>query len=908
MPDSRGPAPRGHRASHARPTGVAGRISASVPFTSYAVRRSMLESTRGLRRRLADARPLAWAWAREPAALRRIPRPRTIRAKVVCLLAVPIISLMTLWGLVAVQAAQSVYTLTELKQLNAAVQAPTDNLVSALQRERIGVARFLGAPGVGSPDATLTATYTATDTAAATLRTGAGVSAAAATGLGADVTGPISTLLSDLAALPALRGEAAKRQVTWSTAQAGYTKAIGDALALEDGLAAVLDRAGQNGQSASAAWPVIELARSREMLARQAAIAANAQAAGGGLSADGYRQFAGAYYSEYELEQAALPQLRGTDASAYRQVTASASFQQLRSAQQTLIDAGASNASASNAGASNTDVATAEAALGTTAPAALDDVGRIVEAAGTAAVAQLNPYGHALATKAGFGVVLGLVAVAACLLVSVWIGRGLVVELIGLRDSALDLARRRLPRAIARLRAGETVSLEAEVRAATLLGAARSPAGAAAEGRKGGRDDGSAGGRDEVGQVVAALATVHQAALRAALDRAEAISGVSGVFLNLARRSQVLLHRQLALLDQMERRVDDTRDLEDLFRLDHLATRMRRHAEGLIILSGAAPGRGWRRPAPLMDVVRGAVAEVEDFARVDVRRMPDVHVAGAVIADLTHLLAELVENATVFSPPHTHVQVHGSLVAAGYALEIEDRGLGMSAEAMTEANRRLDSARQDDLFDSDRLGLFVVSRLARRHGIRVALRQSAYGGMAAVVLLPAAVLETGSLETAAFGATAFETTAIGTTAIESSALDAAAPDAPVLELERKAALGEPARRVRETVLVSAGTAAQMPATPAVSARLAQPSAAETPAASANAEPDASATPDAPDGLPRRVRQANLAPGLRGEPEASAPAESDGGAYSRSPEQARATMSAYQKGWSLGRSEADSPDG
>ena len=961
MRDTRVPGPRGHRASHARPAGAAGRISASAPFSGFQLRRSVLESTRQLRRLAADAR--LFEWAREPRALRRIPRPRTIRAKVVCLLAVPVVSLMTLWGLVAVQAAQSVYTLTELKQLNAAVQSPTDDLVSALQRERIEVARFLGTPGPGpgSPDTTLSAAYTATDTAADALRTGAGVSAAAATGLGADAGGRISTLLSDLAALPALRGEAAKRQVTWATAQTGYTRAIEDALALEGGLAAVLDRSGQNGGSASEAWPVIELARSREMLARQAAIVANARAAGAGLSAQDYRQFAGAYYSEYELEQAALPQLRAADASAYRQATSSAGYQRLRDAQQTLLNAGAGGTSAAagtgsgggggGIGAgdqaanypSGADAAAAQGVLASLAPAALDDVGHVVANAGTAAVAQLDPYGHALATKAGVGVVLGLVAVAACLLVSVWIGRGLVLELIGLRDSALDLARRRLPRAIARLRAGEKVSLEAEVRASVLLGAASNPGG--------GHDGGRVGGPDEIGQVVAALATVHQAALRAALDRAEAISGVSGVFLNLARRSQVLLHRQLALLDQMERRIEDARDLEDLFRLDHLATRMRRHAEGLIILSGSAPGRGWRRPAPLIDVVRGAVAEVEDFARVDMLRMPNVHVAGAAIADLTHLLAELVENATVFSPPHTRVQVHGSLVAAGYALEIEDRGLGMSPEAMNEANRRLDSARQDDLFDSDRLGLFVVSRLARRHGIRVALRHSAYGGMAAVVLLPTAVLETATLKANELDSTVQESAVLGNAALESAgagsvsaaldpvalapvalapaaldqaALNEAAPKMAVLEpgaAEAEVDESAPAPRKREAVLVSAGTAGQPPrAALATAASASSTTAAATaaraeaaapvvsPASAASPAAAPSETPDAPDGLPRRVRQANLAPGLRGEPETPAAAEHEGGPASRSPEQARATMAAYQEGWSLGRASAETPDG
>jgi signal transduction histidine kinase len=478
----------------------------------------------------------------------------------------------------------------------------------------------------------------------------------------------------------------------------------------------------------------------------------------------------------------------------------------------------------------------------------------VVAAAGTAAIAQADPYSHALATKAGVGVVLGLIAVTAALLVSVWIGRGLVVELVGLRDAALDLARRRLPRAIDRLRAGETVDLAAETAV------------------------GPAVGQDEVGQVAGALATVHQAALRAAVERAEAVSGVAGVFLNLARRSQVLLHRQLALLDLMERRMDDPADLEDLFRLDHLATRMRRHAEGLIILSGAAPGRGWRRPVPLVDVVRAAVAEVEDYARVDVRQMPDVHVAGSAVADLAHLLAELVENATAFSPPHTRVQVQGEQVAAGYVVEVEDRGLGMGIETLNDANRRIDRARQSDLFDSDRLGLFVVSRLARRHEIRVALRPSAYGGTKAVVLLPKAMLE-GTAQPA-LARPAAARAQQGTDDAHGSV------EWPARQPARQAA-------ERAAVLVAAGST---------------PGAGDD--SGTGADPAAlreSADPETPGGLPRRVRQASLAPGLRDEsgPAASARDE-DADPEARSPEQARATMAAYQNGWSLGRAAAE-PD-
>jgi anti-sigma regulatory factor (Ser/Thr protein kinase) len=287
-----------------------------------------------------------------------------------------------------------------------------------------------------------------------------------------------------------------------------------------------------------------------------------------------------------------------------------------------------------------------------------------------------------------------------------------------------------------------------------------------------------------------------------------------------------------------------------------------------------------------MDVVRAAVAEVEDFARVEVRRMPDVHVAGAAIADLTHLLAELVENATVFSPPHTRVQVHGSLVAAGYALEIEDRGLGMSADAMAEANRRLDSARRDDLFDSDRLGLFVVSRLARRHGIRVALQHSAYGGTAAVVLLPAAVLDSALLDTAALEAPTLEPLAAVAASDPRPSLNAASNTSPAPE--RKT----PASAMHETVLVDTATAAQATAIP------------DEP----DARPDPPREPDPRLDLPRRVRQANLAPGLRTEPEPPPAAETEREPATRTPERARATMSAYQKGWSQGRAAAESPDG
>jgi signal transduction histidine kinase len=422
--------------------------------------------------------------------------------------------------------------------------------------------------------------------------------------------------------------------------------------------------------------------------------------------------------------------------------------------------------------------------------------------------------------------------------------------LVSLRNSALEIARRKLPEAMGRLRAGDEIDIQSEA-----------PPGPPAE--------------DEAGQVAEALTTVHRAALRAAVERAELASGISGVFVNLARRSQVLVHRQLSLLDSMERRSDDPNELSDLFRLDHLTTRMRRHAESLIILSGAAPGRAWRMPVSLTNVVRAAVSEVEDYARVEVRQLPDASVVGAAVADLTHLLAEIIENAAQFSPPHTRVRVTGEPVGNGYAVEVEDRGLGMGKETLAEANRRIEQSEALDLFDSDRLGLFVVSRLAARHGIKVHLRTSPYGGTTAVVLLPTALLHIKAAERSPAKAADRERL----TEREYARVAAAEQDQESV----------PARAERPA-LVAPLTASADRGTP------------DTPPSGVTAlrlhrPPD---EPEESDDLPRRVRQAHLAPQLREQrSEEPARAAADRDDDGRTPEMVRDRMAAYRDGWARG---------
>ena len=306
---------------------------------------------------------------------------------------------------------------------------------------------------------------------------------------------------------------------------------------------------------------------------------------------------------------------------------------------------------------------------------------------------------------------IALLGLLLTILVTVLVGRSIIRRLGGLERSARTLAEDQLPDVIARLRRGEKVDVAAE----------------APPLRTGG---------DEIGRVGQAFELVRQTAIRSAVEESKLRQGLNDVFRSLARRSQSLLHRQLTLLDQMERRATDPEALDDLFRLDHLTTRMRRHAEGLVILAGAPPGRSWSNPVRMVDVMRGAIAEVEDYARVSVATRSQAALAGFAVADVIHLLAELIENATTLSPPYTSVRVSGDTVANGFAIEVEDRGLGMSPQRLAELNERLASPPEFNPSDSEQLGLFVVSQLAKRHGIRVTLKPSPYGGTAAIVLIP----------------------------------------------------------------------------------------------------------------------------------------------------------------------------
>lgn len=303
------------------------------------------------------------------------------------------------------------------------------------------------------------------------------------------------------------------------------------------------------------------------------------------------------------------------------------------------------------------------------------------------------------------------------LLLSWLIGRSMARSLRQLRAQALDVAQHRLPEAIQRLRTlprGETVTVDTTTRVRST---------------------------DEIGEVADAFTAVHRSAVSLAVEQAVMRRNVNSMFVNLARRSQTLVERQLQLLDQLESAETDPDQLANLFRLDHLATRMRRNDENLLVLAGSEATRRWAQPVSLSAVALAAMAEIEQYARIRHDVATDVFVVGHAVSDIVHLLAELLENATTFSPPDTVVTVSGwpAKQTKEATIVIEDRGLGMTESGLVDANERVSAPIAIDVAASERMGLVVVGHLAARHGVQVRL-DATDEGVTAYVTLPARLL------------------------------------------------------------------------------------------------------------------------------------------------------------------------
>ncbi|MEV6399250.1 nitrate- and nitrite sensing domain-containing protein [Streptomyces sp. NPDC051907] len=625
-------------------------------------------------------------------------RGKSIRRKIVALLLVPLVSLTALWGFATVLTGREADQLLDVSSVVEQVGHPIEDVVHEVQNERRQTLVYLADRRAADALPELRRKRQATDKAVAEIRANVEKSSIR-DDMRPETAQKLNSLLDALDGLDALRRSVEASSLSRSQALREYNRIVDPCYGFMLSLHA-LDNVEMERQGRA----LVGLVRAREMLSREDALIVSSLTTGK-ITTEEIRALSDVVANRtlyYEINLEVLP---SKDREIYEQFWDSPQTAPLRDAEDRIIATGP----AEQLGAS--DIKRWQQA----ATPVLDDLARESEEAAHRYRDRVQPAAYSVFVKAGVAGVLGFLALLVSVIVSVRIGRELVRDISRLRKEAHEVSGVRLPSVMRRLAAGEHVDVETEAPRLEY-------------------------GQDEIGQAGQALNTLQRAAVEAAVRQADMRRGVSEVFVNLARRNQVLLHRQLTLLDTMERRTEDTEELADLFRLDHLTTRMRRHAEGLVILSGAAPSRQWRKPIQLMDVVRAAVAEVEDYERIEVRRLPRIGVGGPAVADLTHLIAELLENATVFSPPHTAVQVHGEAVANGFTLEIHDRGLGMTPEALLDANLRLAETPEFELSDTDRLGLFVVSRLAQRQSVRVSLQPSPYGGTSAIVFIPAALL------------------------------------------------------------------------------------------------------------------------------------------------------------------------
>ncbi|GAB4050036.1 hypothetical protein GCM10028775_20620 [Catellatospora paridis] len=323
-------------------------------------------------------------------------------------------------------------------------------------------------------------------------------------------------------------------------------------------------------------------------------------------------------------------------------------------------------------------------------------------------------------TSGGASVLVIVVSLGIAVLLSVRTSRGLR----RLSRSAMDIASGELPTAIAEVSSAPGVETVRR-----LVRASNEQA-----------EKALAGPNDEIGEVGAALANLHQQALRLAADQAMLRHDISQMFVNLSRRGQTLVQRQLHLIDEFERGETDPQSLAKLFALDHLAARMRRNEENLLVLAGGEPGRRFVNAELLVDVVHAAAAEIDQYPRVETNSIADLCVVAHAVGDVVHLLAELLENATDFSPPNSRVLVTTRRGVDGLTINIFDAGIGMPPGQLQEINERLIRPSMLTSELARTMGLLVVARIAARRGITVQLRSSPGGGTVALVLLPTALL------------------------------------------------------------------------------------------------------------------------------------------------------------------------
>lgn len=655
--------------------------------------------------------------------LRKSPGARNtrVRAKITAML----LSLVALWGFAAWVTVRDGWNLLEAGQIDETAGRPTKSLINMLQDERRLSLVQLGRPR-GAVVPGLADQRERTDRLVASWRKSA-----------KDAPGKITKNVADtrkrLDAIDAVRASIDAGTADRSSAAQVYNQAIDAAFGI-----LVINAQLDDQEVAADGRALIALTRGRELLAREDAFLSGVIAEGRFGPGDLNRFAQAVGVQRYGLEEA-YAQLAPDDREHYEEVTRGAAYSGVRSMEDRILAQRPRTVQRPGVTAAQWQAASKPL---------LNQLDQAIDKGGDAVVERAEPVGYGVLLRLVLVAGLGLVAVVASIVLAFTTARAIIRQLNRLRIAAEELADTRLPDVVARLGRGEKVDVAAQAPPLRF-------------------------GDDEIGRVGKAFNRVQETAIAAAVQQAEQRAGFRKTLRNLAQRNQSLVNRQLQMIDRMERREDLAgKELEDLLRLDHLTTRARRNAENLVQLSGGQPTRVWRRPVPILDVIRAAVSEVENYERATFQRIDPAWLRGHAVIDVIRLLAELIENALSFSSPETTVEISGQTTPNGFAIAVEDKGLGLDPDRLEMANHMLAAPPEFDVAPEERLGLLVAGLIARRHSITTTLKRSPYGGVTAVVLLPDALFERAPEERPLVGAGARSNGAAGGTAGASGARDA----------------------------------------------------------------------------------------------------------------------------------------
>lgn len=637
-------------------------------------------------------------------------RPPSIKRRVVQLVLIPSVALMVVWLGASLYLFGTGFYDREIAVGVKSVSIPAVTGLASVEKERELSMAYLAQPSKGLTS--LLTQQQTTDTNLNQMRTAAAAIMGSAPQA---VVDKMNVLTGYIDQLPKVRGEIDAGVATQSDVYAFYNNLLDAATDLFDTQARIVPdvNASQGGIVAT------DVFRASDLMSRSSSLVSGAFAANK-LDVTSFLEFAnlvGAYHSQLTSVATDLdPSAR----SSYDKLVASQPWQQLVAAENSIIQRGAwtdgvpTGVEVTPAGWLNLSDQVSNALVGMSVTQA------------TAASSIGLDAGDQQLLYAALGSVLALAVGAIAILYALrqsqlLVDRALITRLASLRDEALALVNEKLPKIVSQLREGRSVDVQAELPELDY-------------------------GRDEIGQVATAINEAQRTAVAAAAQEAQARSGLHSVFLGIAHRNQRPLHHMLNLLDTLEHQQQDPVQLERLFQLDHQATQARRNIENLVILGGGQLRRRWRNPIAMLDVLRSAISETKQYARIKLQRVPEVTIVGDAVAGVVHLVSELLDNAISFSSPEFPVLVSSRRVDLGVVIEIEDQGLGMSDADRERANQMLAEPPEFDVMalrDGSQLGFWVIAQLAASRNIRVELRQSAYGGVFAIVLVPNRLLTNG---------------------------------------------------------------------------------------------------------------------------------------------------------------------